>query len=229
MMPPRTARIAVYYAPEPDQALWIEGCRWLGRDPGTGEEVPQPSVPGIAQVTRAPRRYGLHATLRAPFRLAAAASWADCVACARRLASALRPFDLPALTVGSIDGYIALLAAAPSTPLQDLADRTVTAFDELRAPPDAAECARRRAAGLTPRQERNLLRWGYPAVLADWVFHMTLTEELVQPDLDRFQAAASTHFAAALGKPMRVASLCLFVQATSDAPFLLAERCRFRM
>ena len=33
-------------------------------------------------------------------------------------------------------------------------------------------------AGSPPRQDANLLRWGYPYVLEDFRFHMTLTERL---------------------------------------------------
>ena len=41
-----------------------------------------------------------------------------------------------------------------------------------------AELARRRAGGLTPRQDELLQRWGYPFVLEEFRFHMSLTGPL---------------------------------------------------
>ncbi len=40
------------------------------------------------------------------------------------------------------------------------------------------ELQRRRAANLTPRQEFLLMHWGYPYVLDEFRFHMTLTRRL---------------------------------------------------
>ena len=48
-------------------------------------------------------------------------------------------------------------------------------------PPGAAELERRRKAGLSAAQEKMLLRWGYPYVLDEFRFHLTLTGRL-QPE-----------------------------------------------
>ena len=62
-------RVAVYYAPAADDPLWARGCTWLGRDPETGVELPQPDIDGIAAQVTEPRRYGFHATLKPPMQL----------------------------------------------------------------------------------------------------------------------------------------------------------------
>ena len=63
------ARVAVYYAPLPDDPLFAASATWLGRDPESGAPAPQPDIAGIAEVTAEPRLYGFHATLKPPMRL----------------------------------------------------------------------------------------------------------------------------------------------------------------
>ncbi len=218
-----TARVAVYYAPALDDPLWAAGCAWLGRDPQTGQRVIHP---GRAELTREPGLYGFHATLKPPMRLAH--RWADLVEDAADLAASLTPFDLPPLRVADLDGFLALQPAAPCPPLHALADACVTVLDSHRQPADAAELARRRQAGLTTRQDAMLLDWGYPYVLTEWRFHMTLTRRLSPEERATMQPAAEAHFAAALAQPQRVADICLFTQIAPGSAFVLAERIALR-
>src|ERR1700691_3579712 len=69
------ARYAVYWMPEAGSALASIGERWLGRESRTDRPVGRLAVTGfddgeLAAMTAEPRRYGLHATLKPPFRLA---------------------------------------------------------------------------------------------------------------------------------------------------------------
>jgi hypothetical protein len=50
------ARVAVYYAPLPDDPLFTAGASWLGRDPESGAPLPQPDIPNIADITAEPFR-----------------------------------------------------------------------------------------------------------------------------------------------------------------------------
>ena len=90
-------RYALYYAPPPGTALAAFGARWLGRDPDGAEA---PASPELARVTpgewrRAvalPRRYGFHATLKAPFSLAEGRMTSDSPPrCAGRFLPGARP------------------------------------------------------------------------------------------------------------------------------------------
>jgi hypothetical protein len=143
------------------------------------------------------------------------------------LARSLRPFDLPALAVAELSGFLALREAEPSPALQALADACVAWPDRHRRPPDLAELARRRANGLPPDADALLLRWGYPGVFARWRFHMTLTRRLSPEHHAVWRPAAERHFADALARPRQVDALCVFTQAGPGAPFLLAERLPF--
>ena len=220
------ARAALYYAPALDDPLWESGCAWLGRDPETGAILPQPSLPGIAEVTADARLYGLHATLKPPMRLAQ--GWAPFVEAVAALADRLAPFDLPELRVTNLSGFLALREAASCPALHALADACVEALDPHRAPPTPAELARRRRGGLSEQEEALLARWGYPAVFETWRFHMTLTRRLPDAERTGWREAAEAHLASALSVPRRVEDICVFTQSASNAPFMLAHRARLR-
>src|SRR5882757_7546016 len=72
-----TARYAIYFTPPPDSPLARFGAGVLGYDCFERADVPHRSIDGLdpallALATVDPRRYGFHATLVAPFRLAPA-------------------------------------------------------------------------------------------------------------------------------------------------------------
>src|SRR5262249_33605032 len=81
MMDPR---YAIYFVPGPDTALYRFGAAVLGYDCFTGADVPPPDPLPVdtgawRELTREPRRYGFHATLKAPFRLAAGRTEAELI------------------------------------------------------------------------------------------------------------------------------------------------------
>lgn len=228
MILPPGARVALYYAPRPHDPLWSFGDRWLGRDPLTDAALEQPDLPEIAAITADARRYGFHATLKAPMRLRAGYTWDDLVARAAELAGGIDAFALPPLRVIDLDGFLALGLAAPSPSLRAFVDACVAGVDDFRDPPTADELARRRAMRLSPERTAMLRRWGYPDVLDTWVFHMTLTRRLTTAEAAIYRPAADAHFAVALDAPRAVQDLCLFVQPDADAPFTLAARLPLR-
>jgi putative phosphonate metabolism protein len=222
------ARVAVYYAPQPDDALFAEAAAWLGRDPESGAQVPHPDIPNIADVTAEPRLYGFHATLKPPMRLAEGCQWLDVVAAATELADRTAPFDLPRLAVSDVFGFLALRETVPCPPLQALADACVEHLDPFRAPTSDGELARRRRANLTPRQDAMLVRWGYPYVFDTWFFHMTLTRRLNAKEKEFYQPAADGHLARALAMSRRIADICLFVQPSLGESFVIEQRLKLR-
>ncbi len=221
-------RLALYWAPAGDDPLHARGSAWLGRDAESGAAIAQPAVDGIdlAQATDDPRRYGLHATLKAPFRLAQ--GYAAARAATAALAARLAPFDLPPLAVHDLDGFLALRERAPCPPLHALADACVSELDAHRVPPDAAEIARRRPERLPPAQRAHLDRWGYPYVFEEWRFHVTLTRRLDAAEKSVLMPAVTAFLGDAPHRARRVAAISLFVQPTPGAPFTIAERLPLR-
>lgn len=220
-----TPRHAVYFAPAPDHPLWHAGCAWLGRD----ARVLPATTPACAEVS-SPWRYGWHATLKAPMRLrpgSEESAWLDAV---QALAASHEAFDMPALEVARLADFLALCPTQPVSPdhaLRRLADASVRELDDWRAPPTPAEHERQCGAGMSERQRRHVDRFGYAHVLEDWRFHMTLSDSLAtmpEPRIAALERAARSHFAAALGVPLRCDALCVFVEPAPGAPFELRWR-----
>ena len=119
------ARVAIYYAPLPEDPLTPLSSSWLGRDPVTNAPVPQPALDGISELTAEPRLYGFHATLKPPMRLAEGTDWRGFAAAVRTMAADIAPFALPPLVVADLHGFLALRETTPCPPLQALADACV--------------------------------------------------------------------------------------------------------
>jgi hypothetical protein len=217
-------RAALYWVPALNDPLFALGSAWLGRDAETGAAVKQPDIRGIADITAAASRYGLHATLRPPMRLAT--GWEEFCEAAHGVAASCTAFALPPLEVFTIGGFIALRESVPCPPLRVLADRCVEATERHRLRPRAEELARRRAAGLTPRQDALLESFGYPYVFDEWFFHITLTRRLTTEEMAWMRPLVEAHFAPVLAGPRMVEDVCICTQ--DDGDFLIAERIAFR-
>ncbi len=193
-------RYAIYFAPPTDSTLWRFGSALIGYDAATGEEVRQHVPPGIAPrvwraLTEEPRRYGFHATLKAPFQLADGVSESDLLAEVGRVAASANPFEVE-LEVARLGGVVALIAPSPPPALAALERMVVMKLDRCRAPLNDAEVARRLRAPLTPRQRALLDEFGYPYVLDEFRFHMSLTGLLPADDKDGIAASLADTFAA---------------------------------
>lgn len=180
-------RYAIYFAAGADSALSRFGAELLGYDARTGEEVPFPgealqTCPDWRDITADPRKYGFHATLKAPMALVSDRTEADLMAACAAFAGHSRTIPVIRPVVDAISGFIAVIPAEPIDALQQLAADCVREFDSFRAALTAEDRARRRPEKLTERQRDYLDRWGYPYVMEEFRFHMTLTGRL---DADR--------------------------------------------
>jgi putative phosphonate metabolism protein len=223
-------RYAIYFAPEPDSRLWTFGCRVLGRDPAGAGEV-EPFLPGgisqedWAAVTASARRYGFHATLKAPFTLAEGKSEEGLLRALKELADERAPFAVPPLTLSDHHGYASLLLSDPSPEVQALAASCVSALDDFRAPMTPQDRARRLTPQLTQAQRQNVDRWGYPYVFGAFTFHMTLAGPLpdhLAPVVHDALAAEYSRFVA--DEPVQFRSLSLFREPFSGGDFDLVSR-----
>ena len=166
-------RYAIYFSPAKDHPLTETASRWLGRDAFSGTLHDDHSA--FAEVTAEPRRYGFHATLKAPFELSEKYSEADLLSAFDEFAANQSAFDIPRVVVDALGPFFALIPDRTYQPLQDFAAEIVDHFDRFRAPLSESDIARRRPQSLTESQRQNLSLWGYPYVMDDFRFHMTLT------------------------------------------------------
>lgn len=222
-------RYALYLAPPNRHPLWALGCAWLGRDAESGAHTPPPAGIGAAwwqSITAEPRRYGLHATLKAPFRLASGQHEDDLLAALARFATARAPFDLP-LVVSELSGFACLRPAAESIALQGLADACVREFEPFRAALTPEELARRHPDRLDDTGRALLERWGYPHVFERFRCHFTLSGTLTDAERGLLLPQLANRFAPALVEPLRIDQLALFVEDHPGADFRLVRRFAF--
>lgn len=219
-------RYAIYFTPAQSDPLTRIAANWLGRDPFTGQATAAPAVGDltpaeIAFNTAAARRYGFHATLKAPFRLVETETENSLSEALTAYAASIAPVVIPRIVVKRIDGFFALMPAETVPELNRLADDIVAAFDRFRAPLTEAEIARRNPDALSPREFRNLCQWGYPFVFEAFRFHMTLSGRIDEAEAPRVRAAIEAYFAPVLDRPVAVDGLALFVEPEAGAPFAI--------
>jgi len=191
-------RIAIYYAPDATSPLWLKAARWLGRDALTGarfaDDIGGISRAEILEKSASARRYAFHATIKSPMALASGKSEAGLAEALATFAAAHVPVAIGKLKLARIDGFLALIPADQPQALTDFAADVVEFFEPFRAEVSAEDKARRNSGGrLSPRHLELLDRYGYPYVMEQFQFHMTLTDRLSDADGDRFEAALRTH------------------------------------
>lgn len=206
-------RYAVYYAPDRGP-FGRFAAEWLGWCPLAGTPKPHLEVPGlprpVEEITRAPRKYGFHGTLKPPFRLAPGSTPEALEDDVAALAARLAPVRMDGLALTRLGGFVALMPEGDTRGLSQLAAEVVSALDLHRAPASEAELARRRTAGLNEQQEALLAKWGYPYVMEAFRFHLTLTGGLTGPEAAQTMAALDPVITPLLPRPFVIRDLCLF-------------------
>lgn len=123
-------------------------------------------------------------------------------------------------TLREVEDFIAVLPQKTEAPLDALAGSCTTIFDAYRAPMSLQERVRRLASGLSQSQIQNLDRWGYPFVLSEFRFHMTLTGAVPQRRKKAILAVLLNGFHHMnVERSIAVDRLALMKQEATDAPF----------
>ncbi|MDQ0318087.1 putative phosphonate metabolism protein [Pararhizobium capsulatum DSM 1112] len=217
-------RYALYFTPPADDPLTLSAATWLGRDAFIDGSVAMPAVEGfdaqeLKQLTADPRRYGFHATVKAPFSLADGRSESELLQALDEFSAECASFDIPDIVVGQLGSFFALVPAEPCDALQIFAAETVRRFEPFREPLSAEDIARRNPEALPPSQRTNLQTWGYPYVFDDFRFHMTLTGPVPEDRQAPMRQALNRAFAGFVGRPLPITTLALFVEPRRGAPF----------
>ena len=222
-------RYAIYYAPAPDHPLHGFGSRVIGYDASSGSE---PALldgledAGIDwhQLTQHARKYGFHATLKPPFALASSQTEAGLQTACIEFAAMTRRIPVIVPVVGLIDGFIAVIPEADVERLGALARDCVADFDHFRAPLTEHDRNRRNPSALSPRQRDYLERWGYPYVMEEFRFHMTLTGRLSGDRREAALAQLRKHFAELDLQSLRIDRIVLFRQDDAASRFTVVDQ-----
>ncbi|MEM8580028.1 MAG: DUF1045 domain-containing protein [Pseudomonadota bacterium] len=220
------SRYAIYLVPD-EGALSRFGAEFLGWDIARGTnstqmqmlELPRP----ITKITARPRKYGFHGTIKAPMRLAKGRDEAELVRVCHKLMATEEVFAVERLRLARLGSFIALVPATDTSKLEALARRVLEGLEPFRAPMTKAERARRNPDRLSDQQRHLLDRWGYPYVLEEFRFHMTLTGPLSHAEARLTEIALAPLLRPILAEPLKVASLCICGER-SDGHFEVVER-----
>lgn len=219
-------RYAIYFTAAQGSALDRFGSALLGYDAYRGDDLPSPD--GLPsdwhELTQDPRKYGFHATLKAPIALADGKAESRLAAACELFADLARPVPVIRPVVDSISGFIAVIPSEPSAELEVLAAEATKAFDPFRAPLSAEDRTRRNPDRLTPRQRDYLDRWGYPYVFEEFRFHMTLTTRLPAERREPVVVMLRERFAASGVGPLAIDAISLCRQEAPNARFRVIGR-----
>ncbi|MCG8381111.1 MAG: DUF1045 domain-containing protein [Gammaproteobacteria bacterium] len=232
------ARFALYFCPNPGTALWHFGSTWLGRNIQEHTDQAEPRFEALNEIlntgecegfaldaiVKLPRYYGFHATLKPPFYLKKSKTLDELMAAVQNFASESRTCVLPPLIARSLGHFVALVPETTSPRVDAFARNCVVYFDDFRALPSEAEVERRLKTQWTPRQQALLAQWGYPFVMEEFRFHMTLTGKL--------PADVQAHLIHQLSEPVTelnqvphvIDTLCLCYQPQEGADFKVFAR-----
>lgn len=226
-------RYALYFAPEIGSQWWLAGSQWLGRDSACARALAQPAIKGLSkelqhQYTREARRYGFHATLKAPFRLAQGYTVSALEQALSDFCSHQRPVIVPSPQVLWMGSFLSLRPNCECPALDALAMRCVRHFSELSAPLNNTEMARRNSQALSLRQQELMQRWGYPYTEEEYRFHLTLSDAMTYCDdshTTTLRDAAVKHFQ--ITENMCIKGIALYCEDEPGADFRLLKQYHF--
>ena len=205
------SRYAIYFNPRIGSALAEFGKKWFDES-------------SSSHLVAGPKRYGFHATLKAPFQLNDQRTFDELVTAIKYLAADFSPVDVGPLVQTHMGGFIALVPKTECPNLNQLAFDWVRLLDPYRAPANTAKLERQRAVGLSDIQEEMLQKWGYPYVDKCFRFHITLTGQLSAKERESVQPALDELLMPVLKEPLMIKDICLVGDPGNGESFRLLER-----
>lgn len=221
------SRYAIYYMP--DGAFAKFGAHWLGWDPQTRTETKGFAIEGLPRpqevLTKSPQKYGLHATLKAPFRLAEEETETGLMSAFNAFCKTHNTACAGQLQFSNIGGFLSLRPSSPLKELNQLAADCVTTFDRFRSPATPQDLAHRRKANLTAAQDDLLQTWGYPYVMDEFRFHITLTGRVDGSEAERITTTLEAMIKPLLTNPFTINDLVLAAER-QDGRFCILKRAK---
>jgi hypothetical protein len=214
------SRYAIYYIP--DLPLFQIGSDWLGWNSLTGQETTLSA--NHHRITDRPRKYGFHATMKPPFSLASNSTQGELQDAFQAFCATVSPATGGTLKISRLGRFLAMTQDVQSNDVTDLAASTVSHFDKFRAPLSDNDIQKRRQRRLTPEQDALMLRWGYPYVMQEFKFHMTLTGPLQNDEIVSIEQLANTRFQEFIGQSLNIASLALLGEDKDSGRFHVIEK-----
>ena len=204
-------RYGLYFKPKAGSALAEFEDKWFAAN--------RPN-----EVIGIPKRYGLHATLKAPFKLDEQKTFDGMFAAIKQLSAGFSPIQVGELVQRKIGSFLALVPKSNCPDLDRLAFECVRMIDPYRAPIEVRELERRRTVSLSSEEEKMLRNWGYPYVKDSFRFHITLTGNLDEKQVKYIQPELGDLLKPVLSEPLMIEDICLVGDPGEGKPFRLLER-----
>ena len=223
-----SARFGIYYVPRESSEFAKFGAHWLGWDIHRADKAALTPFGGLSPGDRLalvenPAKYGFHATLKAPFRLAAGTTEKDLLSRTSHLAESRMAAGSFAFKLTRLGRFFALSPSDTQPNINALAAACVKELDMLRSPLTEQERRRRRPERLTKRQSELFDRWGYPFVLDEYRFHLTLTGPLDAAAAACIEPALTRKIASLKSSKITVDALTVVRQDSTEMPFRVIE------
>lgn len=223
-------RVAIFYAPGSQTPLANFGAHWLGWDVEQAKSVPHPQIDGLPEpievLVATPQKYGFHGTLKAPFRIRHDQTIDSLKEAMKAFSDQRKPFVIGKMKVATLGRFVAIIQEKASDNFAGFASEIVRNFEDYRAPLSDEDIAKRREAGLTPRQDELMLKWGYPYIFDEFKFHLTLTGKLSEQNAQSVCDRLTDHLKPILDTPVQAVDLCLYGER-EDGRFEIIERFPF--
>lgn len=219
-------RYAVYYVPHHESDLAVFGKSWFGYDLSEGEtdrNLHGLDLELVRRVTAKPARYGMHATLKAPFYLAEGYSLEQLLDKADRFSKKRKKFTLGKLKIGWHGNTMVLIENQKNHQINQFASQCVLKFEDFRAPLTMKERTRRLEQNLNLHQRLMLEELGYPYVLSEFQFHVTLTDNMTEAEKEKIVPALEMTLDGILEKPCEIDGIAIVGDPGNNQPFQMIE------
>ncbi len=219
-------RYAIYYVPHYETELAEFGKSWFGYDLSEGET--DRALHGLdmefaRQVTQKPARYGIHATLKAPFYLEENSSLEQLLEKTDRFAKKRQRFTLGKLKIGWHGNTMVLVESEKNLQVNQFASQCVLKFEDFRAPLTMKERTRRLEQNLNMHQRLMLEELGYPFVLSEFQFHITLTKNMTEEEKRTVVPALQPELDKILQTPCEIDGIAVVGDPGNNQPFQMIE------
>lgn len=196
-------RYAIYWMPSSSSLLDEFARRWFG---GADSFDLEPDLAARAVMT--PKRYGFHATVKAPFRPVPGISPQEMNAELERFCARRRRIVTSPLALERFQHYLALCPSGRRAELEWLASECVVHFDRFRAPLNGEDHERRKGT-LSSREAAHFKQFGYPYIFDLFYFHISLAGPLDSRELDNVSAALRPRLGTMASEDFILDELCL--------------------
>ena len=182
-------RVAIYFLPKKNSSLENFGKNLLGRDINKKKKISLTRrqkyfinrgftyFDELKDYCEQPAKYGFHATLKAPFRLKRNVKTKNFYDVISHIAAQHSRFKIKGLKIVYSKKFTFITSRKPNKLLINLENDLVKHLDTFRAELNKTEIKKRNPDSLTFKQNKYLKEWGYPFVLDQFKFHMTLMNQ----------------------------------------------------